>query len=68
MAMSALKTRLAQAERKDGYSSSSAAAVCQFQAWAERQPNCDYDRLRTVLQQARGRHYSTAQLIALYNR
>jgi hypothetical protein len=69
--MTAMLTRIAQAEqadRKDGYSRTTAAAVCAFQTWAEGQPNCDYSRLRTVLQKARGGEYSTAQLIALYNR
>lgn len=69
MAMTAFLTRIAQnepAERKDGYSSSAATAVCMFQAWAERQPGCDYHRLRNVLQKARGGEYSTVQLIAMY--
>lgn len=66
MSMSMLKARLAQADRQDGYSGASAAAVCQFQAWAEGQPGCDYQRLRAVLLAARGRSCSLEQLIALY--
>jgi hypothetical protein len=66
-----LSSRLAEAKahregRHDGYSQEAANALCQFQMWAERQPNCDYACLREVLTAARGQSYSFETLCQMY--
>lgn len=69
MGLSARLQQAAEARtaRQDGYSPVTAKAVCDFQAWAERQPNCNYNALRDTLKYARdGREYTCNQLISLY--
>ena len=66
--MGFLNNRIAQAQgnnRQDGYTNDS--AVFAFQAHCERQPNCDYAKLRAVLQAARNQNYSFEQLCSMYN-
>lgn len=43
--------------RADGYTQHNASVICTFQAEAERNPACDYERLRKALRWARERSY-----------
>jgi hypothetical protein len=69
MGMQALKSRINNNVRSDGYSSTAAQAVCRFQSAVESGVlgKADYAALRSVLQFARGQELTYEQLVSLYH-
>jgi len=66
--MDAYERLVETSTRRDNLSPNSVDVVCQFQRWAEAQPNCNYTSLRCVLYAARHtkRHLTLGQLQRAY--
>lgn len=60
------RIKAAEAQRQDGFTNWAVKEASKFQMWAERQPGCDYNRLREVLKAAQNNSYTAEELKAMY--